>query len=104
MQQLKRKPKFGTFSDAHHYQLSALTSKTFLKNRQQPVPTQQINCHYFNLSDTYTSLIFVSDDKLYRNQSLGHFQMRITISFNMEDISKKPAATCFNTTDQLSLF
>jgi hypothetical protein len=84
--------------------LSTLTLKTFIKNWQRPVSTQQINCLNFNLSDTYTIHLFVSDDKLCKNQSLGHFQMRIIISFNIEDISKKPTAACFNTTDQLSIF
>jgi hypothetical protein len=39
--------------------------------------------------------------QLKRNQSLGHFQMRIIISFNIKDISKKPAATCSNIKDRL---
>ncbi len=98
MQQLKRNQVLDIFRCAS---LSTLTSKTFLKKRQQPVLTQQINCLYFNLSDTYTILLLVNDATTNGNQSLEHFQVRIIISFNLEDISKKPTSTCFNAKDYL---
>jgi hypothetical protein len=53
--------------------LSALTSKTFLKNRQQPVSTQKINCLYFYLSDTYTLLQLVRDATTKKKPKFGTF-------------------------------